>query len=49
MVYVVHTGYLCGSCRDGKGVSALFNECVDCSDSFGALIAVLSKSMHGCT
>ncbi|XP_065898161.1 uncharacterized protein [Dysidea avara] len=34
-------GYLCGSCRDGKGVSALFNECVDCSDGFGALIAVL--------
>jgi len=44
MVYVIHTGYLCGSCRDDKGVSVLFNECVDCSNGFGALIAILSKS-----
>ena len=36
-------GYLCGDCKDGKGVSALLNHCVDCSDVNGILIAVLSK------
>jgi len=37
------TGYLCGDCRDGKGVSALLNHCVDCSNVFGMLIGVLGK------
>ena len=36
-------GYLCGDCKDGKGVSALLNRCVDCSNVNGILIAVLSK------
>ena len=36
-------GYLCGDCKDGKGVSALLNHCVDCSDANGILIAVLGK------
>ena len=37
------TGYLCGDCRDGKGVSALLNHCVDCSNAYGILIGVLGK------
>ena len=36
-------GILCGHCKDGKGVSVLFNRCVDCSNGFVALIAILSK------
>ena len=36
-------GYLCGNCRDGKGVSALLNHCVDCSNAYGILIGVLGK------
>ena len=40
---VICIGYLCGDCKDGKGVSALLNNCVDCSDVNGILIAVLSK------
>ena len=39
------TGYLCGDCRDGKGVSALLNNCVDCSNTNSVLIAVLSKNL----
>ena len=37
------TGYLCGDCRDGKGVSALLNNCVDCSNVNSILIAALGK------
>ena len=40
------TGYLCGDCRDGKGVSALLNRCADCSNANGVLIAVLSKNFE---
>ena len=40
------TGYLCGDCRDGKGVSALLNRCVDCSNTNGVFIAVLSKNFE---
>ena len=36
-------GTLCGHCKDGKGVSVLFNRCVDCSNGFVALIVALSK------
>lgn len=32
---------MCGNCKDGKGVSVLFNKCVDCSNEFGVLIAAL--------
>ena len=38
-------GILCGECRrEDEGVSALLNECVDCSDASGLLILVLSQS-----
>ena len=37
----MYVGILCGNCEDGKGVSALFNRCVDCNNAFGALIAAL--------
>jgi len=37
-------GYLCGDCRDNKGVSALLNRCVHCSDVNSALIAALCKT-----
>ena len=37
-------GELCGNCRDGKGVSALLNRCVSCSDASGLLILALSKT-----
>ena len=36
-------GVLCGSCRNGYGVSVLLNECVTCPDASGMLIAVLSE------
>ena len=36
-------GILCGHCKDGKGVSVLFNRCVDCNNGFVALIAALGK------
>ena len=39
-------GYLCGDCKGGKGVSALLNCCVDCSNTNGILIAVLSKNIE---
>ena len=38
-------GTLCGHCKDGKGVSILFNRCVDCSNGFVALIVALSKHL----
>ena len=37
------TGYLCGDCRDGKGVSTLLNRCVDCSGVNSILIAALGE------
>ena len=40
---VICIGYLCGDCKDGKGVSALLNNCVNCNNVNGILIAVLSK------
>ena len=39
------TGYWCGDCRDGKGVSAVLNHCVDCSNTNSVLIAMLSKNL----
>ena len=40
-------GVLCGSCRNGYGVSALLNKCVTCHDASGMLIAVLSEYQLG--
>ena len=37
------TGILCGECRDGMGVSALFNNCVSCHNAHGLLILALSR------
>ena len=37
-------GVLCGSCRNGYGVSVLLNKCVTCHDASGILIAVLGES-----
>jgi hypothetical protein len=34
-------GYLCGECRDGKGVSALLSRCTTCSNASGLLIVLL--------
>ena len=45
MYYILHIGYLCGSCNEGFSVSALFLHCQDCNDGYGALIALLSKSL----
>ena len=52
-------GVLCGSCRNGYGVSVLLNKCVTCHDASGMLIAVLSEYqlcivvesmwVHGCS
>ena len=42
--YLLFVGYLCGDCKNGEGVSALLNRCVNCSDAYGILIAVLSKN-----
>lgn len=37
-------GNLCGECRDGRGVSALLNNCVTCNNAQGLLILALSMS-----
>ena len=37
-----YVGYLCGDCKDNKGVSALLNHCVDCNDINVVLIGGLS-------
>ena len=37
------SGYLCGDCVDGNGVSALLNRCVTCSNAFGLLIPALGR------
>ena len=37
------TGYLCGQCRNGKGVSALLNKCVSCERTSVLLIIALGK------
>ena len=40
----ISAGILCGECRDeGKGVSALLNNCVTCSNASGLLILALSQ------
>ena len=36
-------GYLCGECRDGKGVSALLSRCTTCSNASGLLIVLLRE------
>lgn len=41
-----HTGVLCGECRNGMGVSALLNRCVDCGDINALLIVTLSKNVY---
>ena len=42
----MYLGYLCGDCRDNKGVSALLNHCVHCSDVNSALIVGLCKTLN---
>ena len=43
-------GYLCGQCRNGKGVSALLNNCVSCGRTSILLIIALGtyvdSNMH---
>ena len=39
---VVSSGFLCGDCMEGLGVSALLNRCVQCHYASGLLIAALS-------
>ena len=41
--YKICVGILCGKCKNGRGVSVLFNKCVDCNNGFGALIAALGS------
>ena len=36
-------GILCGNCKNGRGVSVLFNKCVNCNNGFGVLIAALGN------
>ena len=36
-------GYLCGDCKDSKGVSTLLNHCVDCGDINILVLAALCK------
>ena len=40
----LYVGYLCGDCKDNKGVSSLLNRCVDCGDINIIFIAVLCKN-----
>ena len=40
----LYVGYLCGDCKDNKGVSALLNHCVDCTNTNVVLLAVLCKN-----
>ncbi len=43
MYIFIITGFLCGECKDGKGVSALLNYCVTCEDASGILVIALGK------
>ena len=36
-------GYLCGDCKDSKGVSTLLNRCVVCGDINILVLAALCK------
>ena len=42
----IAAGYLCGECGNGRGVSALLNNCVTCSDAFSLLIPILGKHIY---
>ena len=39
-------GYLCGDCKDSKGVSTLLNRCVDCGDINALFLAALCKCSY---
>ena len=39
--HFIYVGYLCGQCRNGKGVSALLNNCVSCERTSVLLIIAL--------
>ena len=39
----MYIGYLCGDCKDNKGVSTLLNRCVDCGDINALVLAALCK------
>ena len=39
--YLCTAGVFCGSCRDGKGFSALLSRCVDCTNASSLLIVAL--------
>ena len=41
-------GYLCGQCRNGKGVSALLNKCVSCGNASVLLIIALGRQYVVC-
>ena len=38
------SGYLCGDCKDSKGVSVLLNHCVNCDNINIVLLAALCKN-----
>ena len=44
----VYVGVLCGSCKDGRGVSVLLNRCVSCSNASILLLVALSESTSVC-
>ena len=46
-IIIMYTiGYLCGQCRNGKGVSALLNNCVSCERTSVLLIIALGMYIH---
>ena len=40
---IMYVGYLCGQCRNDKGVSALLNKCVSCGKASVLLIIALGR------
>ena len=43
MLLCTYIGYLCGQCGNGKGVSALLNNCVSCERASILLIIALGR------
>ena len=40
---MLFAGYLCGDCKDSKGVTVLLNHCVDCNNINLMLLAALCE------
>ena len=44
----IYTGVLCGSCKEGLSVTALYSHCVTCHNAVGVVFAILGKGACMC-